>query len=78
MKHSLVLCASSILFACGGGDGDGGEGNSSANGTANPIDEAADTMHNSLDKANEVEAMLEEQKKAIDDALEEAEAADPD
>jgi hypothetical protein len=65
MKHFLILFASSILFACGGGD-------SSEDRTANPIDETADSMHNALDKAENVGAVLEEQKKSIDDALEEA------
>jgi len=67
MKHLLILSASSILFACGGGD-------SSEGRAANPIDEKADELHDALDKAENVGAILEEQKKAIDDALEEAEA----
>ena len=71
MKHFLILFACSILSACGGGD-------SSEDRAANPIDEKADELHDALDKAHEVEAILEEQKKAIDDALEEAEQASPD
>ena len=71
MKHLMILFASSILFSCGGGD-------SSEGSAANPIDETADSMHNALDKAEAVEAILEEQKKAIDDALEEAEESTPD
>jgi hypothetical protein len=71
MKHLLILFACSILFACGGGDSSEGQ-------AANPIDEKADELHDALDKANEVEAILEEQKKAIDDSLEEAERASPD
>ena len=71
MKHLLILFACSILFACGGGD-------SSEGRAANPIDEKADELHDALDKANEVEAILEEQKKGIDDALEEAEQVSPD
>jgi len=59
------------LFACGGGDSSEGE-------SGNPIDETADSMHNALDKAENVEAILEEQKKAIDDALLEAEESNPD
>jgi hypothetical protein len=68
MRHFLMLFASSLLFACGGGD-------SSEEKTANPIDETAESMHNALDKAENVGAVLEEQKKSIDDALDEA---DPD
>ena len=71
MKYFLILFACSILFACGGGDSTDGR-------AANPIDEKADELHDALDKANEVEAILEEQKKGIDDALEEAERASPD
>jgi len=68
MKYLTILFASVFLFACGGGD-------SSEDRTANPIDETADSMHSALDKAENVGAVLEEQKKSIDDALEEA---DPD
>jgi hypothetical protein len=71
MKNLAILFVSSILLACGGSD-------SSENRTANPIDETADSMHDALDEAEEVGAMLEEQKQAIDDALEEAEGARPD
>jgi len=70
MKHFLILIVCSILFACGGDSTDGR--------AANPIDEKADQLHDALDKAHEVEATLEEQKKAIDDALEEAEQVSPD
>jgi len=73
MKYLMILFASSMLFACGSGESsDTGE-----NRTANPIDQKADELHDALDKANEVEAILEEQKKSIDDALEEADA-DPE
>ena len=71
MKNLTILFASLILFACGGSD-------SAEDSMANPIDETAEAMHDALDKANEVEAILEEQKQAIDQALEEAEATDPD
>jgi len=71
MKNLTILFASLILLACGGSD-------SPEDRTANPIDEAAGSMHGALDKADEVEAILEEQKQAIDDALEEADGAGPD
>ena len=71
MKKLAILFVSSILFACGGSD-------SSEDRTANPIDDTAEAMHNALDKAEGVEAILEEQKQAIDDALEEADATGPD
>ena len=69
MKHLAILFAGSMLFACGSGD----SSDSSEDRAANPVLEKADELHDALDKAHEVEAMLEEQKKAIDDALEEAE-----
>jgi len=69
MRHLLILFASSMLFACGGPAEDATESK------GNVIDETADSMHTALDKAENVGAILEEQKKAIDDALEEA---DPD
>ena len=71
MKHILVLIATLILFSCGGDD-------SSEDSAANPIDETANAMHDALDKAEDVGAILEDQKAAIDDALEEAEKANPD
>jgi len=71
MKHLIILFATSMLFACGSGESSD-TSDSSENRTANPIDQKADELHDALDKANEVEAMLEEQKKSIDDALEEA------
>jgi hypothetical protein len=67
----MILFASSILFACGGDD-------SSEDSAANPIDETAAAMHSALDRAEGVSAILEEQKKGIDDALEEAEESNPD
>jgi len=68
MKHLQILFLSLALSACGGSSDEAAES------TANPIDETADAMHDALDKAENVGAILEEQKKAIDDALEEAEA----
>jgi len=61
MKHLIIMLASLVLFACGGDD--------SAN---NAIDDAADSMHDALGKAEDVGAILEDSKGSIDDALEEA------
>jgi hypothetical protein len=74
MKHLMILFASSMLFACGSGDSTAST-DSSEGRAANPIDEKADALHDALDAAHEVEAILEDQKKAIDDALEEAEGS---
>ena len=71
MRNLTILFASSMLFACGGSD-------SSEDRDANPIDSTADAMHDALDEAEAVGAILEDQKQAIDDALEEAENASPD
>jgi hypothetical protein len=71
MKNLTILFASLILFACGGSD-------SSESKVANPIDEAADVMHDALDDAQEVGAIVEQQKQAMDEALEEAEGAGPE
>ena len=72
MKHLTILFASSLLFACGSGDSSDSS-DSSEGRAANPIDEKADSLHDAMDKAHEVDAILEGQKNAIDDALEEAE-----
>jgi len=74
MKHLTILVASSLLFACGSGD----SGDSSEGQATDPINEKADALHDAMDRAQEVEAILEEQKQSIDDALEEAEASSPD
>jgi hypothetical protein len=71
MKHLTILLASSMLFACGSGE----SSDSNEDRAANPIAVKADELHDALDRAHAVEAILEEQKKAIDDALEEAETS---
>jgi hypothetical protein len=71
MRYS-VLIASLFLLGCGG---------SESGDSAETVDEAADegadvigaTYHDALDKANAVEAMIEQDKADIDAALEEAE-----
>jgi hypothetical protein len=71
MRNLAILFASTILFACGDSD-------STESDFVNPIDETADAMHEALDEAEAVGAKLEEQKQAIDAALEEAEGVSPD
>ena len=72
------MLASLALFACGGGDtGD------TADDAAEIVEEAAETegeeiadaMHDAMDKAKGVEAILVDGKEATDAAIEEAEGA---
>ena len=82
MKYLMILFASSLLFACGSDDStDSTDANNAADTSeeraANPIDEKADELHDAMEAASEVDAYLEEQHRAIDEALEEAEG-DPD
>jgi hypothetical protein len=84
MKYLTILFASSLLFACGSDDStDATDSNSAADTSeeraANPIDEKADELHDAMEAASGVDAYLEEQNRAIDEALEEAEGGpDPD
>lgn len=85
MKYLMILFASSLLFACGSDDSTDSTDSTDANNAAdtseeraaNPIDEKADELHDAMESASEVDAYLEEQHRAIDEALEEAEG-DPD
>ena len=79
MKYLMILLASSLLFACGSDDAsnDSNATDTSAEQAANPIDEKADELHDAMEAASEVDAYLEEQHRAIDEALEEAEG-DPE
>ena len=67
MRYS-VLIASLFLLGCGGGE---------SGDSAETADEGEDvigaTYHDALDKANAVEAMIEQDKADIDAALDEAE-----
>ena len=81
MKYLTILFASSLLFACGSDDS--ADSNNAAGASeeraANPIDEKADELHDAMEAASGVDAYLEEQNRAIDEALEEAEGGpDPD
>jgi len=67
MKNLAILMASGVLAACGGSDQAADEK------PQNPVTEKADQLHDSIDKAHEVEGLLEDQKSAIDEALDEAE-----
>ena len=84
MKYLTILFASSLLFACGSDDSsDSSDSNNAAGASeeraANPIDEKADELHDAMEAASGVDEYLEEQNKAIDEALEEAEGGpDPD
>ncbi len=78
MKQLLILLASLTLFACGGGDtGDAAEE------AAEVVEEAtetvgkdvADTMQDAIQRAEDVGAILEQEKADIDAAVEEAEEA---
>lgn len=79
MKYLMILFASSLLFACGSDDSTdpNNAANPSAEQAANPVDEKADELRDAMEAASEVDAYLEEQHRAIDDALEEAEG-DPE
>jgi hypothetical protein len=74
MKHLLIMLASLVLFACGGGDSADDAVDAAADSATNAIDDAADSMHDALDKAENVGVILEDSKVAIDDALEEADS----
>jgi hypothetical protein len=81
MKYLMILFASSLLFACGSDDStdSSNAADTSEERVANPIDEKADELHDAMEAASEVDAYLEEQNRAIDEALEEAEGGpDPD
>ena len=78
MKHVLTLLASLAMFACGGGDtGDAAEE------AAEVVEEApetvgkdvADTMQDAMRRAEDVGAVLEQNKADIDAAVEDAEGA---
>ena len=73
MRYS-VLIASLFLLGCSGGES--GESGDSAD-SADMADEGEDVIgaayHDALDKADAVEAMIEQDKADIDAALEEAE-----
>jgi hypothetical protein len=76
MKHLLIMLASLALFACGGGDAGGSTEETveaAADSTTGAVEEAAEAMHDAMDKAEDVGAVLEDEKKAIDEALEAAE-----
>jgi len=89
MKHLPILLASLAIFACSGADSGGsadGAADATADGVAETadsstgsvadgIDEAAAAMHDSMQKAEDVGAILEDEKDAIDAALDEAEGA---
>lgn len=78
MKHVLILLASLAMFACGGGDTD-----DAAEEAAEVVEEAtetvgkdvADTMHDAMRRAEDVGAVLEQNKADIDAAVEDAEGA---
>jgi len=76
MKHQLVLLVVLMLSACGGPAEEAED--AAAESKGNVIDETAASMHTAMDKAKNVGAVLEEKKKAADDALLEAEGANPD
>ena len=87
MKYLTILFASSLLFACGSDDSSDSSDSTDSNNAAgaseerasNPIDEKADELHDAMEAASGVDEYLEEQNKAIDEALEEAEGGpDPD
>jgi hypothetical protein len=79
MRNLPILLLSLALFACGGGESD-----DSSAAAVETVDESpqtvgadvADTMQDAMDKAANVGELLDEQKAAIDEALDEAEAVD--
>jgi vacuolar-type H+-ATPase subunit H len=78
MKQLLIFLASLALFACGGGDtGDAAEEAAEVveEATETVGKEVADTMQDALQRAEDVGAVLEQNKKDIDAALEDADGA---
>lgn len=70
MKTLLVLAMSLLVFACSSGDSDSGEETIGK--------EIADDYNEAMDKAQDVEKQLQEQKEKMDAALREAEDAAQD
>lgn len=72
MRYS-VLFASLFLLGCSGGESDD---------SADTVDEGAEDIagayHDALDRAEEVEAIIEQEKADLDAALEEAEGGTAD
>ncbi len=68
-----VLIASLFLLGCSGGESDD---------SADTVDEGAEDIagayHDALDRAEEVEAIIEQEKADLDAALEEAEGGGTD
>jgi len=73
MKSLLVVILSMFIFACSSDEPDKLEERAETIGK-----EIADDYNQALDRAKEVELKLQEQKDAIDKALEEAEKAAKD
>jgi hypothetical protein len=76
MKQLLILLTSLTLFACGGGDtGDAAEEAAKADEEATETvgKDVADTYQDAMRRAEDVGAVLEQEKVDIDAAVEEAE-----
>lgn len=68
----LLLLASLTLVACGSSDNDSSDENSSGDTVGAEI---AEDFNNAMDKAQNVEALSQESKENLDEALEEANGA---
>ena len=72
MRYS-VLIASLFLLGCSGGESD-----DSAETADEGAEDIAGAYHDALDRADEVEAIIEQEKADLDAALEEAEGGTTD
>jgi hypothetical protein len=71
MRHLLPICACLSLLACGGSDREPQE-------PSEERTEVPDPMTDAMDRAKAVEELGRDRKKAMDEALEEAEGRTPE
>ena len=69
----MIFLTGFVLIGCGAEAPESEE-----EASRNVVQEKADSLHDSIDKAEEVEAMLDDKKTAIDEALDDAEGGGSD